>query len=115
MKYLGILFIFIISCTTTEIKRFPLPEHLISEKKMVLILKEMTVLEAYVQQKIPNLQQNYKVISKSGKLILKKYQVDEIVFENSMNYYGSRQEKMQEIYSKVLDLVNRDLAKEQAK
>jgi hypothetical protein len=108
-----LLFLFF-SCTAAKIKRLPAPDNLISETKLVSILKDMTVMECYVLQKMPSLEQNHKVISETGLAILAKHNVDTSAYSLSMNYYGSRQEKMQEIYSKVLDEVNLDLVKEQA-
>lgn len=115
MRFLIVIVLFLTACTSAEIKRFPEPENLIKEDKMVAILKDLTVMESYVMLKMPAIQQNNKVMTASGIAILKKHQVDTISFSKSMDYYGSRQDKMQEIYSKVLDIVNRDLAKEQAK
>ena len=115
IRIISIFFLFLFfSCTTAKIKRLPTPENLIPEKKLVSILKDMTVMECYVLQKMPSLEQNHKVMSETGLAILAKHQVDTAAYSSSMDYYGSRQEKMQEIYSKVLDQVNLDLAKEQA-
>ena len=115
MKKLFFIAFLLIGCANAEIKRLPEPDNLIPEDKMVLIIKDLTVMESYIQMKTPEIDKNYKVMNKNGEAILKKYNVDTLSFENSIDYYGSRQERMQWIYSKALDLINRELAKEQAK
>ncbi|MCE2742834.1 MAG: DUF4296 domain-containing protein [Fluviicola sp.] len=93
IRIIPIFFLFLFfSCTTAKIKRLPAPDNLISEKKLVSILKDMTVMECYVLQKMPSLEQNHKVMSETGLAILAKHQID----------------------SEVLDQVNLYLAKEQA-
>lgn len=109
------LLVCVTGCASSEIKRVNKPDGLIPETKMIQVLKDLTVMEAHVQQKYPSIQQNYKVMIETGDAIFKKHGIDSLAFKESMDYYGSRQEKMQELYSKVLDQINSDLAKEQVK
>lgn len=44
----------------------------------------------------------------SGNRILKKYHISDSRFERSIDYYGSRQEQMQSIYTEILDSLNKD-------
>ena len=44
----------------------------------------------------------------SGKKILDHYSISHKRFEESMEYYGSRQEVMQSIYSQILDSLNKE-------
>lgn len=99
------LLIFFVSCKT-EVKRFEAPENLISRDSMVLIIEELTVLESYITTKYPLLHVNEKVMRKSGDAILKKYHISFKRFDESLSYYGSRQDEMQSIYTEVQDSLN---------
>ena len=49
----------------------------------------------------------------SGDSILKKHGVSKEQYTQSMDYYGSRQSEMQEIYANILDDLNKELAEYQ--
>lgn len=98
--------IFILASCKTEVKRFDEPENLIPRDSMVLIIGELTVLESYITTKYPLLHVNEKVMRKSGDAILQKYNIDFKRFDESMSYYGSRQDEMQSIYTEVQDTLN---------
>lgn len=115
MRALVIFVVLLVGCSSAEIKHLPKPKVLIPKEKMILLIKDMTVMEAYIQQKYPSVQQNYKVMGRNADEIFKKHQVDSIQYKEAFAYYGSRQDEMQEIYSKALELVNRELAEVQAK
>lgn len=82
-------------------------ENLIPRDTMVMLIKDMTLLESHVQMKYIQVNRYHKTMKKSGDLILKKYQISSERYEASINYYGSHQEEMQSIYSQVLDSLNR--------
>ena len=44
----------------------------------------------------------------SGKKILDHYSISHKRFEQSMEYYGSRQDEMQSIYAQILDSLNKE-------
>ena len=91
----------LLSSCKTEIERYSEPENLISPAEMVKILEEITVLESYVTSQYPQIHVYQQMMRKSGDEILKAHKVTFKQFEESINYYGSRQEEMQQIYEKV--------------
>lgn len=93
------------SCKT-EVRRFDEPVNLIPRDSMVLVIEELTVLESYITIKYPMLHVNEKVMRKSGDAILKKYKISFKRFDESISYYGSRQDEMQSIYTEVQDSLN---------
>jgi hypothetical protein len=99
------LLILIASCKT-EVTRFEEPKNLIPRDSMVLIMEELTVLESHITSKYPLLHVNEKVMRKSGDAILKKYNINFKRFDESISYYGSRQDEMQSIYTEVQDSLN---------
>ncbi len=110
MKQLMFLFITVtIFGCSSEVNRFPQPENLIPKDTMVMVLKDLSILEAHIRNKYPQVTQNYQIMRKSGDLIFKKYHLDTTRFNASLNYYGSRQEEMQAINSQILDSVNREI------
>ncbi len=91
------------SCNNGIENRVSSPDDLIPKDSMVVILKELVVMESYVQGKYVHVSQFKKIMTKSGENILKGYDVSNQRFERSMDYYGSRHREMIEIYTKVLD------------
>lgn len=114
LLYFSFLLTTIFSCTE-EIKRLPKPDNLITRDTMVMVLKDLSILEAHVKSKFPLVSQNYKTLKKSGQIILNKYNLDTTRLNSSISYYGSHQKEMQSIYSQVLDSVNRELTELSAK
>jgi hypothetical protein len=104
IAYISLILIFA-SCKT-EVSRFDEPKNLIPRDSMVLVIEELTVLESYITTKYPLLHINEKVMRKSGNAILKKYHISFKRFDESVSYYGSRQDEMQSIYTEVQDSLN---------
>lgn len=108
--YFFALLLVCIGCSS-EVKRIAAPDELIPKDTMVMVLKDLMVLESHVKLKFPSVNQHYKIMRKSGDLILKKYHMDSARFDASLDYYGSRQDVMQEINSLILDEVNQEVTK----
>lgn len=97
-----ISFFVLFSCQT-EIKRIPAPANLIPRDTMVLLLQDLTVLESHITDQYPQVNRYQKLMRNSGDALLKEYHVTFERFNKSIDYYGSRQEEMQSIYSEVQD------------
>lgn len=102
------LIVIISSCSRT-IERIPEPKNLIPKEKMVTVLKEMMQLEAHIQSNYGQVSTYYKVMERSGDSLLASYKLNRETFESSMDYWGSRQDEMQNIYAEVLDQMNKEL------
>lgn len=87
------------------------PADLVERDSMVVVLRELVVLESYLQTRYQNVNNYYKVMTASGKACLKKYHIQPDRFERSYNYYVTRQVELQGIYSEVLDSLNKDVSK----
>ena len=109
-----ILVFFLFSCSS-EIKRTEKPDDLLSEDKMVVVLKDLSILESHIRMKYPMTAQNHKTMIKSADLIFKKHEIDSVKFNEAMDYYGAHQDIMQEINTRVLESVNRELTEISAK
>lgn len=83
------------------------PKNLIPRDTMVMVLKDMTLMESHIQTKYTHVSHFQETMKKSGKLILEQYQISHTRYEESMNYYGSRQDEMESIYTEILDSLNR--------
>ena len=102
------------SCSRT-IERVPEPKNLIPRDKMVSVLKEMMKLEAHIQANYGQVSTYYKVMERSGDSLLTTFKVNRKSFEASMDYYGSRQDEMQAIYSESLEQMNAELGELETK
>jgi hypothetical protein len=76
---------------------------------MILILKDMTKLEAHIQQKYARVDKFYKTMSTSGEELLKEYKVSPKQFKSSMEYYAADQDEMRNMYNEALNLLNEEL------
>lgn len=106
--YLFPFILLIVSCST-ELNRLPIPENVIPEDTMVLILKDLNLIEAHIKRKQPIIYYNAESFKKSDSVILQKYNLDTLRFGESFNYYASHQKKIEKIYSNVIDLVNKEI------
>jgi hypothetical protein len=109
MKYFFLIsIIFQISSCTDSINEKATPENLIPRDSLVIVLKDMTLIESHIQAKYLHVSRFQKTMKMSGKKILDHYSISHKRFEESMDYYGSRQEEMQSIYSQILDSLNKE-------
>lgn len=78
-------------------------EKKIPPEKMVLILKDMHIIQSYLyEQKLPNEER----IKKSKQLyhsILAKYKVSKEDFHNSMNYYSQNVQEFDSVYKLIIE------------
>lgn len=107
--FISCLLFFIVGCSDGIIG-LPKPADLIPRDTMVLVLKEMTVMESHIQVKYINVTRYQKTMKLTGKKILDKYHVSHKRFEESIDYYGSRYVQMQSIYTEILDSLNKEAA-----
>lgn len=101
-----IAFVLLSGCIS-GIERPDAPDDLIERDSMVVILRDLVVVESYLQNRYQHVNNYYKVMTVSGKECLKKYDIQPDRFERSYNYYVSRQEELQRIYSEVIDSLTR--------
>lgn len=108
IRVLVISLLILTSCSD-GIPRIEEPDNLIPREKMVPLLTELVKLEAYITDEYGNIMKYHKVMTNTGDSLLnaKGYTVEQ--FEGSLDYYGSRQEDMQSIYSEVLEELNKEL------
>ena len=114
IKNIAILILIFASSCSDGIPRLEEPKNLVPRDKMIEVLKEMTKLEAHIQIHYVSVDKYNKVMINSGDSLLNSYGLTKDVFEESMEYYGSRQKVMQGIYSEVLDELNEELGELQS-
>lgn len=100
--------LFLIGCSS-EIERRPEPENLIPKDKMIVVVREMVKLESHIQAKYTQVSTYNKVMVRSGDSLLQTFNLTKEKFESSLDYYGSRQELMEEIYTQALEDLNKEL------
>jgi len=110
-KYLGIFLVFVLFSCTDQIGAKPAPDNLIEKEKFVKIIKELSLVESYVQMKYGHVSRFQKTMILSAEAIFKDYKVTPKQFEASMDYYATHQVLMQEIYTEVLEALNQESGK----
>ena len=100
-----ILLIFLIATffSCKEKKGIPIPDDLVSEKQMVDILYDIHLNQAYfnqyqIEKKMPKDESNVLYFS-----VLKKYNVADSTFAQSVIYYSSLPKIYERIYQQVVD------------
>ena len=111
MKIAAALFMLVLSACEGGIKKPAAPKDLIPRDSMVLVMRDLVVLEAYVEDRYQQVQNYHKVMTATGKQCLKGFHISPERFERSFNYYTTRQEELQGIYAEVLDSLNREVSK----
>lgn len=110
-KYIFIVVLFLVQSCQGDLKLPPAPIDLIEADSMVFLLRELTVMEAAVQQRYQNLNVYYKVMSNSGKAFLKYHKISTKRFEQSYEYYITRESELQAINSQVIDSLNKNASR----
>ncbi len=99
--------IFLASACSDSLVSNNKPKNLIPRDSMVQVLKEMTLLEAHIQTKFMHVSRFKETMLLSGKKLLEKHHISSQRYEESMAFYGSRQDEMQSIYGEILDSLNK--------
>jgi len=112
MKLISI-FILLLGCfsCTESMNGYQQPKDLVPRDTTVMILKEISLVESYVQNKYSHVAVFKELMKNSGNEILMKFHVSRVRFENSIDFYASQQELMRSIYSEVLDSLNVEASK----
>lgn len=110
-KYVFIAVLFLVQSCQGELDLPQPPADLIESDSMVFLLRELTVMEAAVQQRYQNLNVYYKVLSNSGKSFLKQHGISAKRFEQSYEYYITREAELQAINSQVIDSLNKNASR----
>lgn len=100
-----VLLIFVAACRD-EVAGAKQPKDLIPTDTMVMVLKDLTLIESHIQMKYLQVTTYKETMKRSGQVIMDKYRISRNRFEKSMDYYGTRQLEMQDIYARVLDSLN---------
>lgn len=114
LKYLILFFIFcsLVSCLTkNEFTLKDKPSNLLQEEKFIAVFSDMILLEATANQQAPNLLHTQKTMNISSPQILKKHHISKKQYMDAFEYYAEDKEKMNEIYTKILDNYNIELSK----
>ena len=82
------------------------PAGLVPRDTMVMVLKDLSLMEAHLQTEYVQLSNYYRSLKLSGDAILEKYHLTTKRVEESLVYYGSNHIEMQEIYTEILDTLN---------
>lgn len=100
-----IIILLLYSCDES-IAHVPKPTNLVSKDKMVSILIDLSISESYVQNEYHSVLLFHKLLKNCGDDILAKNQVTFEQYSNSLDYYSSQVEPLQEIYTIALDSIN---------
>lgn len=100
---------FLFSCS--EKKESKTPENILSEEKMSAILIDMNLLEASIS--LSFIQEGESADNVPQFDVYKKHNITKKEFDESFKYYSSKPEKLDKIYERVLNELNKMQAEAQ--
>jgi len=99
--YLSILACLLYACSNPEVK---MPDNILSETVFENILKEIHLSEgAFELNKTKNMENAKATLTNNYTSIYSEYKISAIDFENTLNYYAQHPEKLEKIYSTILE------------
>ncbi|MCC6702491.1 MAG: DUF4296 domain-containing protein [Fluviicola sp.] len=110
MRYFWIIgCLVLLTACKGEVKLPEKPDDLIERDSMVMLLKDMTILESGIQNRYRNVTVFYKVMTQSGEHYLKSKNITTERFERSYDFYVSREKELQSMYSEIRDSLSREV------
>jgi hypothetical protein len=106
MRRAALILLLGLTACTSKLKTPAAPDDLIPRDSMVGILRELVVIEGYMETRYRGIRNYGSAMVKSGDAVLKKNHVTRRRFERSYAYYVSQQDELQGIYTEVLDSLN---------
>ena len=99
--YLSIVAFFLFFCSNPEEK---IPKNILSQTAFETILKEVHLAQATFElNKAKDLESAKKELANSYFDIYKKYLISEDAFKENLNYYSENPEKLEHIYTNILE------------
>lgn len=102
MRYFILILAFITACNG-KLAVAEKPDNLLSEQQMEEVLTELMVLEGHINLKYETVNRYHKIMSASGKALLKEKKITEKQYEDSFIYYNANPEIMERILDNVVD------------
>lgn len=104
VRYLVLLFFFYsVSSCGGKLEVAEKPENLLTEKQMEEVLRDLMILEGHIHENYESVNRYYKIMTGSGKALLKQKNITEEQYESSFVYYNANPEIMERILDNVLD------------
>jgi len=101
-----LLFIFLLGASCEE-KGYPKPEGLVNEKKMVDVLYDIHLAEAFATRNRHLVNDSNKIESEEiYQAVLNKYGLNDSIMAMSVIYYSARPKVYEKIYAKVVERLN---------
>ena len=86
-----------------------IPQDILSEKEFVVVLKDVHLAEANFElQKNKGLENAKNELSNLYTSIYKKHNVSEEKFKETLNFYAQNPEKLERIYTNILEKLTKD-------
>ncbi len=97
---------FLLACSSPKEN---IPEGILPEKEMASILKEVHLAEANFELfKTNSKEEAQKTLFNNYHEIYSKYNIDKNRFQETLEYYANHPEKLEAIYSKILEDIKKE-------
>ena len=108
MKYFVVIALFLSSCVG-QLGAPEKPKDLIPADKMAETMKDLMILEGYMNVSYESVNRFHKVMTKSGEALLKSKHITVKQYESSFAYYFGNEELMQPILDRAMDEMNKEI------
>lgn len=103
---LSILSVFLLACTSTKTE---IPTDILSETTFTNILKEVHLAEAAFElNKTKSMENAKSILANSYQSIYTKHTIDEASFNKTLSFYATHPEKLEGIYTTVLEELSKE-------
>jgi len=102
---------FVSSCDNEKKEEIKAPDNLISKEKMIIIMADIQVTEAYIKKHKLKRQPKTDTSLLYFHKLFQKNEVTKGQFENSLLYYKENLPELQEMYTRVITRLNQLKAK----
>lgn len=103
MKLFFLISLILLSSCTLQPRNYQAPDGLIPKDSMIMIMKDLSVLESYIHQKHVQLERYALLMRMSGDSLLQDYDISRERYEQSMEYYGKNPKEFIQIYDAIIE------------
>ena len=105
LKFL-IVFSFLLACSSSQES---MPEEILSQNEFASILKEVHLAEGVFELQKTNIKEGAQnALSNSYQKIFSSHNINETIFQKTLEYYANHPSELEEIYADVIEEITEE-------
>lgn len=107
MKKILVIGLLLTACNS-QLDTVPEPDDLLSETQMAEVMKDLMILEGHVHLTYESVNRYHKIMTESGKALLKSRHISEKQYEDSFTYYNAHPSEFEHVLDQIMDELNKE-------